>query len=214
MPPERDLVKEFGVSRRTLREALRILEQKGLIEIRTGSKGGAFMKRLTTDQVSESLALLIRLKRVSLRELAEFRLDIEGIVARMAAQRATISDIVHLKALLQEAEALLKEEEFDWKAFIDVDRRMHTALAHVARSSVHEAVLKIVHDNIFSYYESYLPRGREIVQENYKDMVEIVECRPISGTPLTRRGLLPAYRVPPPLRAGTSPKTSPTVWCP
>jgi len=60
LPPERELKEMFKTSRGTLREALRVLEQKGLIRIKTGVNGGAIVKPLTTHQVSESLALLIR----------------------------------------------------------------------------------------------------------------------------------------------------------
>jgi len=63
LPPERELKEVFEASRGTLREALRILEQKGLITIKTGVAGGAVVNALTTDQVSESLDLLIRYQK-------------------------------------------------------------------------------------------------------------------------------------------------------
>ena len=84
LPPERALREMFQVSRGTLREALRVLEQRGLIEIKLGMSGGAVVKALTTREVSRSLDLLIRYQRVSLRDLAEFREGVEGIVAGLA----------------------------------------------------------------------------------------------------------------------------------
>ncbi|MBN2123894.1 MAG: FadR family transcriptional regulator, partial [Deltaproteobacteria bacterium] len=84
LPSERDLREMFNTSRGTLREALRVLEQKGLISIKTGVTGGAVVNALTTSKVSESLDLLIRYQKVSLSDLAEFREGVEGIVAGLA----------------------------------------------------------------------------------------------------------------------------------
>ncbi|MCP4669772.1 MAG: FadR family transcriptional regulator, partial [Desulfobacula sp.] len=78
LPPERALKDMFDTSRGTLREALRVLEQKGLIEIKLGVAGGAIVKRIDTEPIAESLALLIRSGKVSLKHLSEFRILIEG----------------------------------------------------------------------------------------------------------------------------------------
>jgi|WetSurMetagenome_2_1015567.scaffolds.fasta_scaffold132860_2 GntR family transcriptional regulator, transcriptional repressor for pyruvate dehydrogenase complex len=179
LPAERALINDFGISRRTLREALRVLEQKGLIEIKTGSKGGAFVKRIATaqaSQMSESLALLIRSKRISLDDLTEFRDDMEGISARRAAERATKEDIQEMKSLLAESQSLLTAKEFDWKAFFDVDRRIHLAVARTARNIVHESILRTVHENIHRYYESYLPQERHVARQSHKGMLELVKA--------------------------------------
>ena len=72
LPAERELKEMFKTSRGTLRETLRVLERKALITIKTGVSGRAIVKAVTTHQVSENLALLMRYQRVSLRNLAEF----------------------------------------------------------------------------------------------------------------------------------------------
>ena len=176
LPAERKLVGQFDISRRTLREALRILEQKGLIKIKIGSQGGAFVKDLTTDQISESLALLIRSKKISLRELAEFRLDVESLVAGRAARQATRQDVDSLKDLLVEGESILASDRFNWKAFMAIDQRLHLTLAQIARNSIHEFILKTIHDNINRYYESYLPKDKEIWKQSYLEMRPLVKA--------------------------------------
>ena len=179
LPAERTMINDFGISRRTLREALRVLEQKGLIEIKTGSKGGSFVKRIATahaNQMSESLALLIRSRKISLDDLTEFRYDVEGISAKLAAERATKEDIQKLKSLLAESQALLIAKEFNWKAFFDVDRRMHLAVARAAQNIVHESILRTVHENIHRYYESYLPQERNVARQAHKGMLELVKA--------------------------------------
>jgi DNA-binding FadR family transcriptional regulator len=63
LPPEREMIEAMQISRPTLREALRALEHKGLIEIRLGVKGGAYVKSLDVDQVASGIGILIRQKK-------------------------------------------------------------------------------------------------------------------------------------------------------
>lgn len=173
LPSERELKEQFNVSRGTLRESLRILEQKGLIEIRTGALGGAIVKEISVDQVSESLTLLIRYKKVPLGKLAEFREGVDGIVASLATERATRQDRDHLQKLLAEAETHLEKGISGWDAFIHTDIQFHLALAKITGNLLFISVLKTIYDNINTYYDSYLPRNEEVLQQNLKDLKEI-----------------------------------------
>ncbi len=134
LPPQRELVETFQTSRASLREALRVLEQKGLIDIKLGVAGGATVRSPDTDQVSESLALLIRHKKVSLDEIAEFREGVEGIVAALATERAKKRDIERLKKLLAEAEKYLKKGIPAWKDSLEADKKIHFAIAKIAKT--------------------------------------------------------------------------------
>ena len=176
LPAERELTDIFKASRGTLREALRVLEQKGLISIKTGVKGGAVVNTLTTHPVSESLDLLIRYQRVSLRDLAEFREGVEGMVAAMAAKRASKEDLHSLKGLLKEAGVCLKQGTPGWEAFIRIDNQIHMTLAKMAGNPVYESVLRTVYDHIHRYFDRFLPREEEVILENYKDLKEIVKA--------------------------------------
>lgn len=176
LPAERELTDIFKASRGTLREALRVLEQKGLISIKTGVKGGAVVNTPTTHPVSESLDLLIRYQRVSLRDLAEFREGVEGMVAAMAAKRASKEDLHSLKGLLKEAGVCLKQGTPGWEAFIRIDNQIHMALAKMAGNPVYESVLRTVYDHIHRYFDRFLPREEEVILENYKDLKEIVKA--------------------------------------
>lgn len=176
LPAERELTDIFKASRGTLREALRVLEQKGLISIKTGVKGGAVVNALSTDQISESLGLLIRCQRVSLQDLAEFREGVEGMVAALAGQRGTKEDIRNLKALLRRAENCLEQGTSGWDAFIRMDNQIHMALARMARNPVYESVLQTIYDNIHRYFDRFLPREESIIRENYQDLCAIVKA--------------------------------------
>ena len=176
LPAERELKEIFKTSRGTLREALRVLEQKGLIAIKTGVNGGAFVKPVTTHQVSESLDLLVRYQRVSLKDLAEFREGVEGIVTGLAAERTKKEDIQYLMNLLKEAKIHIDEGVSHWDEFIRVDNTLHMAMAHIAGNPVYQSVLQTVHDNINRYYDQFLPKEEEIMRENYQDLCGIVKA--------------------------------------
>jgi GntR family transcriptional regulator, transcriptional repressor for pyruvate dehydrogenase complex len=176
LPAERELKDQFGISRGTLREALRVLEQKGLIHIKTGVAGGAIVKGVTTEQISENLGLLIRYRKVSLQNLAEFREALEGLVAGLAAERATGKDIKRLQELLDEARRNMELGPEHWDDFIRVDEQIHMELSVVTDNILYITVLQTVYHNIHTYYESYLPLDEKIVRENYDDLVNIVDA--------------------------------------
>ena len=176
LPSERELQDIFKASRGTLREALRVLEQKGLITIKTGVKGGAVVKTPTTSQVTESLDLLIRYQRVSLRHLAEFREGVEGIVAGLAVERAKSKDLKLLRELLLEAKGYLEEGEDQWNALIEVDNKIHMALARISGNPIYESILQTIYHHIHRYFDQFLARKEDIIREIYKDLCDIVEA--------------------------------------
>ncbi len=176
LPPERELKAMLQVSRGTLREALRVLEQKGLIEIKLGVGGGAVVQDVSYDQINESLALLIRYQKVSLQHLTEFRLGVEGRVAALAAERATPADIIHLNSLLEQARQYAEKGSDFQKEFVDVDKQIHLALAEITGNLVYISLHHTVHDNIDQYYEAFLSMQRREMAENLADLGEIIHA--------------------------------------
>jgi DNA-binding FadR family transcriptional regulator len=174
LPAQRDLVDTFQTSRGPLREALRVLEQKGLLEIKRGVRGGAVVKQPGMAPVAESLGLLIRHREITLAELSEFREGVEGSVAAIAAQRATPADIRQLKSLLKQAKKHVGDGIDAWERFCQVDNRIHLAIAKAAGNRVYEFVLRMVHDNIQQYYEAHPLKDQPFMQENYQDLCDIV----------------------------------------
>lgn len=176
LPAERELSEIFDASRGSVREALRVLEQKGLITVRPGANGGVFVKAVTTHEVSESLGLLLRYQRVSLRDLAEFREGVEGIVAGLATERAKEEDIQHLKHLLGEAKSHLEQGTSSWDAFIQVENRFHTALAYMTGNAIYESIVQPVYDNMHRYHDRFLPREETVMREIYRNLCGIVKA--------------------------------------
>ncbi len=176
LPSERELGDMLGTSRGTLREALRILEQKGLIEIRLGVNGGAIVKEATWEQMSETLALLVRSQTVSLDHLAEFRVGVEGIVAALAAERVEDKDIKDLEVLKKELEKIFKKGSKRWNDFVRVDEKIHIAMAVISGNPIYKFIVETIHDNIDRYYDRYLVVGDSELEENFKDLTSLINA--------------------------------------
>lgn len=176
LPSEREMREIFQVSRGTLREALRVLEQKGLIEIRLGVSGGAMVKAAMAETLTESLGLMLRLRKISLDHLHEFREDIEGIVTAKAAQRAGEADVARLRALLAEAGRHAAKGVREWKAFLNIDKKFHQDLARITGNPIYIFIHAMVHDNIQPYYDTFLPPDDRRLRENYQDLADILDA--------------------------------------
>src|SRR5262245_38692940 len=102
LPPERQLARDLKASRVAVREALRTLELRGLVDVRQGSTGGYFVREADDRPLVRDFETLIRLGRVSWPQLIEARRFIEPEVASLAAQRATEADLKTLGAALEQ----------------------------------------------------------------------------------------------------------------
>ncbi len=176
LPPERDLKEMFQISRGTLREALRVLEQKGLIEIRLGVGGGSVVKAMDTGGVTESLGLLIRSQAVSLQHLAEFREGVEGSIAAQAAERRTPADIRKLRDLLAVARACVTGGGRRRDEFLEKDKQIHTTIAATTQNPIYQSVLASIHENIHRYYDRFLSMDERELEENYRDLCGLVDA--------------------------------------
>ncbi|WP_238366867.1 FadR/GntR family transcriptional regulator [Mesobacterium pallidum] len=90
LPPERDLATQLGVSRNVVREALRSLEIAGVVALKKGVKGGAFIQEGAASSISQAMSDLITLRAVSLKDLFEARVMIlEMVIDRAFSDKAT-----------------------------------------------------------------------------------------------------------------------------
>lgn len=110
LPAERDLAQKFKTSRLSVREAYRSLEEMGLLTIKRGAGGGAFIAQMDHQPVARGLSLMMQLGRVTHDEVTEARLLIEPPLARLAAQRATAEDIDRLEGVLRDQELELEKK--------------------------------------------------------------------------------------------------------
>ena len=175
LPPERELKETFAISRGTLREALRVLEQKRLIDIQLGAGGGAIVREVTPEVIVDGLSLLVRSQKVPLESLKEFRMDIEGNIARLAAERASAEDVAGLRDILERAKDSLDRHE-GWEAYVDADARLHMTLARITGNTIYAYIQTAIHENINRYYAEFLEHEEAVLREHYKDLCKIVDA--------------------------------------
>lgn len=175
LPSERDLKETFAISRGTLREALRVLEQKRLIDIQLGASGGAIVREVTSEVMVDGLSLLVRSQKIPLKHLQEFRMDIEGNIARLAAERASSEDIAGLRDILTEAKGGLDRHE-QWETYVAADAKFHMTLAQISGNSVYEYIQTGIHENINRYYADYLEHEESALREHYGDLSTIADA--------------------------------------
>lgn len=174
LPAERELKEMLQTSRSTLREALRVLEQKGLIEIKLGMGGGPVVKAVSTDLVAESLDLLIRSNQVSLEHIAEFRERVEGDVVLLATARLKESDIDALEKLLDNARQCLTRGVEGVPDFLSADQRIHQYFAKITGNPIYISLFKTMHKNIRRYFDELLFKEESEMKENLQDLESVV----------------------------------------
>jgi DNA-binding FadR family transcriptional regulator len=105
LPAEREMAERLRASRVSVREAYRSLAEAGLVSIRRGAEGGAFIADFDPAPMSRNLTFLLRLGRTSHEELTEARALLEPSVAGLAARRAGREDLARLEELLRKEQA-------------------------------------------------------------------------------------------------------------
>jgi GntR family transcriptional repressor for pyruvate dehydrogenase complex len=113
LPTERELTQRFGVSRVTVRDALRALETNGLVEIRVGASGGAFVTAPSSDVVGQGISDMLLLSAVNPDEIAEARLILEIGTVALAVERASDEDVAQLRELAEQAASAFAEGHYD-----------------------------------------------------------------------------------------------------
>jgi GntR family transcriptional repressor for pyruvate dehydrogenase complex len=140
LPNERELGRLLGVSRTTLREALRMLEADGLIQIKRGVTGGAYVSAPSTNRAGAALASLIRFHQATPEHFAEFRLTFEAENARLAALRAQDHEIATLMEIAARI-GLTARPDVPWDDFVDLDITFHETVAEATANPIRYAVM-------------------------------------------------------------------------
>ncbi len=140
LPPERELVQRLGVSRTVVREALNLLEARGIVSIEHGR--GAVMRGGSASAVRDALGFLLRVRRETLGELVEMRQVLEVEISGFAAKRADAEDVAAMRAQLDRMRALIDTPE----GYVDADMGFHALLARAARNEVILTMLEPVVD--------------------------------------------------------------------
>lgn len=134
VPSERELTQAYGVGRSTVREALRMLESRGVI---SSVGNGSFAVAGYANPLNSSLQLLLSLDQATMHDLYELRRILECEAAAMAATRRTEAHVSAMDAALETmTEALASADDERAERYIDADLRFHLAVTEAARNGV------------------------------------------------------------------------------
>ncbi len=173
LPAEHALRRMFDVSRMTLREALRVLEEKRLIEIRPGKSGGVFVRSVFSKESSgKKLDLLIRFNKVTLDDLAEFRESVEGNIAAVAAQKADQADMRRLSHYVDKAGNCIDRGSSYVGTHIAYDQKVHLVLAQITRNPLFTHIIQTTH-NVDSYFDRFMQMEKKSLKNNFSDLMQI-----------------------------------------
>lgn len=140
LPPERELAERLGVARGVVREAVKLLAVRGVVTIEPGR--GTFIVEQSGRSISDQLARMFRMGRLTHRDLNELRQVLEVEIARLAAQRANADDLAVLQQAIQEMDDNLACPE----EYIAADLDFHLALARAARNGLFELFIAVIVD--------------------------------------------------------------------
>jgi GntR family transcriptional regulator, transcriptional repressor for pyruvate dehydrogenase complex len=174
LPAERELAQQFGVSRTAVREAVKALREKGLVEAYSGR--GTFITNGTSQAIRQSLDRMIKIGQPNgFMQLVEVREMLEPEIAALAATRI---EGQHL-ASMREAVAVMDRERADAGAYIEADLDFHLALAEAALNplilSLIDSIVGVLREQRMRIFE--MPGGPERGQFHHKRILEAVEQR-------------------------------------
>jgi GntR family transcriptional repressor for pyruvate dehydrogenase complex len=174
LPAERELAQRFGVSRTAVREAVKALREKGLVEAYSGR--GTFITNGTSQAIRQSLDLMIKIGQPDgCTHLAEVRLILEPEIAALAATRV---EPQHLAAM-REAIAVMDGSRQDPDAYIEADLDFHLALAEAAANplilSLLDSIVGLLREQRLRIFN--VDGGPERGQFHHKRILEAIEAR-------------------------------------
>jgi GntR family transcriptional repressor for pyruvate dehydrogenase complex len=175
LPPETELARRLGVSRPTVREALKVLEALNVLESSTGPTGGTFVRPLSgvgvADSLKDSITLLLDVDELTLEELWAAREAIEMPTVEMAALRRTERDLATMRHTI---------ESDEYKDFDDYfpDITFHRAIADASENRLMSLFMLSIHLTLRTLAERYvLPEAKDLSQDQHRLIYEAIFVR-------------------------------------
>lgn len=166
LPNEAELINHFAVSRSTLREALRLLESDGLVEVRRGSRSGAQVRMPGSEIVARPVGLLLQVSTATIADVMAARSAIEAVAARLLAHKAS-------PQALDELESLVNANiptAFESGHFAQATAVFHRRLVELTGNVTLSVIAGMLHDITDSHTAEALRRRRNIPRARYEEL--------------------------------------------
>jgi GntR family transcriptional regulator, transcriptional repressor for pyruvate dehydrogenase complex len=173
---ENKLCEVFGVSRGTIREALRYLEQLGVIEVRQGAKGGSYVRKMDMDEVASQMEKALHITGITLDQISEVRFLLEEIIiTRLIDCTDSEKYFDRMEETIRNAEKYLIAK--DQKKRLAENIKFHTIIAEMTNNSLIILMHKITLNMLYGFIARVRPslaHGQKTIQ-NHKKMVEYLK---------------------------------------
>lgn len=179
LPSERELQEAFKTSRGSVREALRALRQKGLLDAKKGAKGGYYVKERDINEAIDHLAVMIKHQEMPLEKLLEFQHAMDQAVLASAVTHAAPHHIERLNRLAEELVGLCKSPEPDYERISATDKKLNLLMVEMTGNPFFEWMMRSV-QLTFRAYEFVVyqtPSVRMEIALNWKSTADAVKAR-------------------------------------
>ena len=174
LPSQKELMDLFQVSKITIIKAIGALEQAGLVYTKYGATGGTFVSELSTGGFSESLRLLLSMRRVTFEELAECRLTIEGQAAHLAAKRRRSEDLKKMDHLLNAMSRLLGLNR-PAEEIREIESSFHLVVAKASHNNLFMVLTETINDCFMKEIRLH-STSRDQMEKDYAGLKKIYEA--------------------------------------
>jgi GntR family transcriptional repressor for pyruvate dehydrogenase complex len=179
LPSERELADIYAVSRTAVHEALIILEIVGLLKLKKGRSGGAFISDHSPALFTRSIRDMLDFKHATLGMLLEARAVIQVAVVQTACIRATGEDFDRLQQNIDETEALTKAGRFEERTFKAIE--FNVILAHAAHNAVLATIVEAMSSVLCVFIASAGPQPHDPVVGLRRELLERMRARDVAG---------------------------------
>lgn len=176
LPPERELMEQYGVGRPAIREALQALERSGIVEISHGERARVVVPSAHNliQQIASGARHLLQMQPETLEYLKQARIFLEEGTARMAAERATADDVADLRARIRaHRDSLPRLDEF-----LAHDMGFHRAIARISGNPIFPAIVEAIFQWASDYYQPLVraPGAEQLTLEEHTRLVDAIEA--------------------------------------
>lgn len=176
LPPERELMEQYGVGRPAVREALQALERSGIVEISHGERARVVVPSAQNliQQIASGARHLLQMQPETLEHLKQARIFLEEGTARMAAERATPDDVATLRARIEAQRAALVQLD----GFLALDMAFHREIARVGGNPIFPAIVEAIFQWASDFYQPLVraPGAEQLTLQEHTRIVDAIEA--------------------------------------
>jgi GntR family transcriptional repressor for pyruvate dehydrogenase complex len=176
LPSERELVAQFGASRPTVREALRVLESSGVVRSRPGDPNGPEILPFSPSGLAKQMTRLARVEQMSIADLVSFRMILDGSANMLAARLRSEDELAAIEKTIAVMETAI-EEGYD--RFSEADVAFHDAVALASRNALIQVCNNVVRGVVLSLISDKVTRARNskaLMRESLQHHKEVLQA--------------------------------------